>query len=519
MQRPHDAHAFRTFSRFGASPCPASGFPSIMTPARTAATAFALLAIAALIPLAVAVLPPILDYPNHLARMHILAGIAGSEDLQRHYSVAWRPIPDLALDVVVPQIGRLMPVDQAMRLALAAILLGLAGGCTALHRMAFRRWSLWPMAAFLLLYNRMLLWGFLNYLAGLALVLWGLAAWIALERRPAWVRVLLGTAMATAIWFAHLAAFGCYALALLAYAASERGRPVLRRLAPAAVTLIPGAVLFLLSPTSGAPSGIAYGNPLRKLDLPVSIFDNYDRIFDGATFAVLLIAALVGLGRRAIILHERLRWSLIALLVAFLLLPSRLFATAGIDHRLPIAIGFLFVASSDWSGLSLRSRRIAAVLLASLLIVRLTVVTLVWRDADREYQALIPAFDLIDRGDAVAVAAPAEDVQAGGVPLLHFPALAITRRDAFVPILFADPTQQPVQFTEGAARLAARAQPAQLWQALARGAMPSLPGYNDLVIVDPPASFQASEALGTVLFAAPRLVLVRLNHATPGQIH
>lgn len=533
MKRQHNAYAFPDRRRSGAFAYPdRSRFVQLMTETahaadapgpRTVALTFALLTLAALVPLGTAALPPILDYPNHMARMHVLTAITGSDDLARFYRVDWAAIPDLALDAVVPWLSRILPLEQAMRLAVGGILVALAGSCVALHRVAFRRWSLWPLTAFLFLYNRMLLWGFLNYLAGLALMLWALAAWIALERRPAWMRTLAGTAMATLIWFAHLAAFGCYALAILAHAASRGGdnrasnRPLLLRLAPAATTLLPGAVLFLLSPTSGAPSGVAFGNPLRKLDLPVSIFDNYDRLFDGTTFAIILIGAIVGLARGYITVHGRLRWSLMALIGAFFLLPSRLFATAGIDHRLPIAIAFLFAAATDWSSLRLQSRRIVAVSLASLLIVRLGVVTFVWREADREYQALMPAFDLIGRGDAVAVAAPASSVQAGGIPLHHFPTLAVVQRDAFVPILFADPSQQPMQLTPDAARLAREAQPARLWQALERGALPSLTGYNELMIVDPPSALHVPEALGTILFAAPRLVLVRLQPAISGR--
>ena len=41
---------------------------------------------------------PLLDYPNHLARMHILLNIAHSYDLQRFYEIQWAVIPNLAMD-------------------------------------------------------------------------------------------------------------------------------------------------------------------------------------------------------------------------------------------------------------------------------------------------------------------------------------------------------------------------------------------------------------------------------------
>ena len=483
---------------------------------RAVALGFLLLAVIALIPIASVELPPILDYPNHLARMHILAALPGATDLARFYRAVWTPIPDLAFDAIVPSLAHVIPVEIAMRLVLAATLLGLAGGCVALHRAAFGRWSVWPLFAFLLLYNRMLLWGFLNYLAGVALTLWALAAWMALERRPAGWRIAVGLIFVTAIYFAHLAAFGAYALALIAISLTSPADRI-KQTAIALVTLLPAAALFLLAPTSSAGSHIDFGNPLRKFDLPVSIFDNYDRIFDGATFGIMLIAVITGLVSRAIALHGRLRWSLIALIAAFIVMPSRLLSASGIDHRLPIAIALLFVASADWGAITPKGRNGLTAAILALLLVRMAVIETVWLRADRDYAALRPAFSQIAQGAAVAVAA--RTVQAGGVPLFHFPALAVLDRDAFVDTIFADPRQQPLELTDAAAGLATGHLPGDLWQAVADNRLPPLPGYDDLVIVDPPNSLDIGKLPGTVLFSAPRMLLIHLLSPGPGTEH
>jgi hypothetical protein len=339
-----------------------------------------------------------------------------------------------------------------------------------------------------------------------------------LEHRPWPVRLLAGLVFSTAIYLAHLAAFGCYALAVaaLAFASRDGWRAMGRRLAFALVTLAPPAILFLLAPTSGAPAKFAYGNPLRKLDLPVSIFDNYNRVFDGATFGILLVGVIVALVRRKVVVHHRLRWSLAALLAAYVLLPSQFLSASGIDHRLPVAIALVFIGVSDWSGFAVRQRRPLAIGLFVLLAVRMTIVGAVWLKADRDYTALMPAFDQIGPGAAVAVAAPSGDVQAGGVPLLHFPTIAVIKRDAFVPTLFADRLQQPVTFSPAAETLSAEAPPAPLWRKLADGANLSLPGYDDLMIIDPPRPLDPAKLPGTIVFDAPRLVVVRLSPRRTG---
>jgi hypothetical protein len=282
----------------------------------------------------------------------------------------------------------------------------------------------------------------------------------------------------------------------------------LRRAIPTIVTLLPAAALFLLAPTSGGSTAVAYGNVLRKLDMPVSLFDNYDRIFDGATFGVVVIAVAVGLARGQIAMDSRLRWPVIAVLTAFVLLPSRLFSASGIDHRLPVAIALLFIAAADWGKIKHLRLVCAAVLL--LFLVRMGVIVEVWAKADNEYESLRPALVLIEPGASVAVASPASSVQAGGIPLLHFPTLSIIIRNSFVPTLFADPLQQPVVLNGGFARRVAEAEPAILWARVASGNFTGLADYDDLVILDPPMSLDQAKLPGTVLFAAPRLILLRL---------
>ena len=62
----------------------------------------------AAVPLFSTVLPPLFDYPNHLARMHLL-GESGNQ----FYTVRWEPLPNLAQDLIVPPLARLIPLDIA----------------------------------------------------------------------------------------------------------------------------------------------------------------------------------------------------------------------------------------------------------------------------------------------------------------------------------------------------------------------------------------------------------------------
>src|SRR5437879_2616189 len=55
-----------------------------------------------LAPLTLADVPPLLDYPNHLARLFVLAYLPVGPVLARFYGPHWAIIPNLALDLTVP---------------------------------------------------------------------------------------------------------------------------------------------------------------------------------------------------------------------------------------------------------------------------------------------------------------------------------------------------------------------------------------------------------------------------------
>ena len=164
----------------------------------------------ATVPLFSTVLPPLVDYPNHLARMHVL-----SEGGNQFYAVHWEPLPNLAQDLIVPPLARLMPLDLASKLFLVAIFGLMAGGTIWLNRVATGAWRIWPLLAFLLLYNRTFLWGFLNYLFGIGVALAGVALWLTLERECWWLRTLTSSLVALACYLSHIAAFGFYALVII----------------------------------------------------------------------------------------------------------------------------------------------------------------------------------------------------------------------------------------------------------------------------------------------------------------
>src|ERR1700691_5191783 len=56
----------------------------------------------ALSPLLWTAVPPLIDFPNHLARMSVLANRDPAAAVTANYVVHWRLLPNLAMDLIVP---------------------------------------------------------------------------------------------------------------------------------------------------------------------------------------------------------------------------------------------------------------------------------------------------------------------------------------------------------------------------------------------------------------------------------
>jgi hypothetical protein len=168
-------------------------------------------------PLLWASIPPLADYPNHLARMWILVHRSEIPELASNYFIHWRLVPNLAMDLVVPTLAKITTVETAGRLFIALTMLTLIGGTVALHRALHGRVGLWPLCSLLFIYNAALYYGFLNFLFGAGLFLWAFSGWIATRQWKTAPRMTVFSVVAGLLLILHLFAFGLYGLSVAAY--------------------------------------------------------------------------------------------------------------------------------------------------------------------------------------------------------------------------------------------------------------------------------------------------------------
>lgn len=398
---------------------------------------------------------PLSDYPNHVARMHIIAHLADSTDLAKFYAIKWEFIPNLAMDILVPLMMPALSAEVASLVFAALAMFLMASGAIVLHRQLYGRWSLLPFASFLLLYNRHFLWGFLNYLFSVGLGLWIFAAHIYFRSRGALFRIALFSLLSVVLLVSHLHAFASYAILVGGYELAifwrnRKAAPWRDLLVAAAQFVLPVILFFALSSTTDRAGEIKWSSPIDKLYGLLDMVNNYNLALDVATF--LLLAGLVTLGimTRRVSVHRDMRFPLALLFIIYLCLPRLMFASFGADRRLLVMVALAAVASLDVQINTLRVRAGLALGIAMLFIVRMGVIGVNWVQAQRVYQPVLSAIEQLPRGARVAVICGGDNFPyLANPPLDHVANMAVVSRDDYLNTLFAEPGKQVLRVVYG----------------------------------------------------------------------
>ena len=252
----------------------------------------ALLIGVALAPVLLVPIPAMVDYPNHLARMYILAA-DGTANANPHYQVQWALYPNLAMDLVIPQWARLIGVENATRFFLLLGQILIVSGAIALEFAVKGRARLSGFAAVMFLYCLPFTWGFVNFEFALGVALWGIAAMLTIAERSWPLRLATNAAYVIALFAAHFFSLGIYGAVLglhELWRAWERRASYSETALRLLVLAIPAAaVLAVMAITGGAigNSGTHWHFGYKPLWL-FSIMNGYSLTVSAATAAVLI---------------------------------------------------------------------------------------------------------------------------------------------------------------------------------------------------------------------------------------
>jgi len=417
----------------------AAGFPPPQI-----AVLFAALILLISIPIWTHPLPPLSDYINHLARMHVIATLAKNPQLASFYEIDWQVIPNLTMDLIVPLLARVMNIYLAGQAFIVLMFALIISGTLALNRALIGRWSALPLFAFPLLYNYIFLVGLMNYIFGIGVALWALAGWIAVRRRIWPIRIALSAACVVVLFFCHLSALGIYGVGLLSFEIlllwQRRLEPWPARIADFLVSGLPflaTAPLLYASPTMQLVSGI-YWDQRGKTDGLMFVISDYSDITAFALVTV-VVASLVWAVRHRILRFHPLIFVLLMVGVAvYLALPRVMFDTYMADQRVPLGIAFMAFACGDLELRRRLVRRAFLVVLVFLIGARLIEIDLNWSQLSDSTSQFRSSVRRITPGSKVFVAyadsSAGEDVRDLG--LVHAACIATIERSALVTTVF-----------------------------------------------------------------------------------
>jgi hypothetical protein len=406
----------------------------------------ALLGLAAALPIVTREIPPLADYPNHLARLYAIGHLDHDALLARYYRIEWHALPNLALDLIVPPLAALVGLYRAgqlfLLLAMALIVTGCRGVSRSLHGGSSPGW----LGAFLLLYSYPLLSGVVNYYLGLGVALWALAAWITLRRRPAPLRAGVSTLFVPALFFCHLFVLGLYGLAVVSYEAAlavrRREWPKPADVLALMLPFLPALALLALSPTTERLGELRWDLATKATglaQLAVQFHPRVDLAIAAAVAALLLLA-----WRRGVLRLDRAAWGLLGLATAlFIALPAGIFGSWGADVRLPIGVAILLVGFLEWRLPSPGQTAAFIAIVAVLSLLRIGLVETTWRSFDATISAMRAAFATMPPGGRLLVAlADRGEPHFALRKLTQAPLLAMIERSSFVPIAYTHPAMQ-----------------------------------------------------------------------------
>jgi hypothetical protein len=385
------------------------------------------------------------DYHNHLARTFILAHYKNVQVFQDRYLVNHDPKPNLAMDAVVVPLANVLDVETAGKLFLTLVALVWCVGCHFLGSFSLGRANWLALPASLLFYNSNLLYGFVNYVASVALFACAFAIWLRSRghRNPLWI--LTCAALAMLVFLAHLAGYAALVVAAAVVSwVSSRDHRVVSVMRETWYLGLPVPFTFIFAHHMEGAAGhiknpIVWNTAKGKL-IALFPFFTYDHVLDGLFLIVLAYCGYL-LARR----HSGIRpplWASGVLLLLFLVLPMGLLTVSAVDARcvLPAWLVAILALHVKWD----RTARIAFLICLVVLVLREAEIEQNWLRLSRATGRVVKLAELI--APNATVYPLIGDVDKNDLAVMHADEYWTISRHVYLPTLFAVPGQAPLSF-------------------------------------------------------------------------
>lgn len=402
------------------------------------------------VPVLSVVQPPLADYPNHLARVHIWMSSV-SDWAVPHVQPVWALQPNMAFELIVGPLSEIVSLEDAGRAFVVLTIASLTIGPAILGRVLWGQFTVWSFLPFLVVYNRLFFWGFLGYLFSLGMGFALSSLWlkkVGRGQRLSWY--VMACAMATLMLALHLYAFAvfCIVITVLTLRMVD-GLPLLSRqwilecayrLSPVLIAL---GIFALGAPVFESNHSVAWGHWESKVTSVVGLLVGPNARTDLllACLTALILFGVFWLRLCRLSGDKYLLLGLAILLFLHLLMPTQLFSSYGADQRLPIAIAlFVSVLIQPCERGPSRLMHWGLAGLFVLVVARVLLVRQDWLGYEPIHKDLMRSYQELPRQSSVmAVVGTSNSRGLPRVPLTEHAGYAVISRGVFWPGLFAYP--------------------------------------------------------------------------------
>ena len=223
----------------------------------------ALLVVAVVAPLFLLGVPPLTDFPAHLARVALLSDAPLDPLLSRAWQIDFRLLPNLAMDVFVVLVAPFVGPELGLKIFLSVGAALWVTGAMLLYRALWRQWGVQPLFAIFFVINPVFTSGFVNSYVGMGLALTAAGAWALAPKRPAWL-LLTMSGVAVVLLICHLMAVAVLALLIggleigRLWRESASASRIAKSVAEGAIVFLPAALAWAFVFEHGHDGGLEF---------------------------------------------------------------------------------------------------------------------------------------------------------------------------------------------------------------------------------------------------------------------